>query len=148
MFKNLGYIDGRLLFTHFWIPRESLDEGLLLPMSDEDVIRFLEYVPRFRELEVYIETGVLVVERHMIERMTSKGKGVVIEEIMDHDVVGKEFDSESGNNGKLRLLEWNQSIKHGKDGTVVDNDFCVFYSNNEFLPPWSAEIMITNRTKG
>ncbi|GKD98861.1 hypothetical protein Tco_1382758, partial [Tanacetum coccineum] len=45
----------------------------------------------------------------MIERMTSKGKGVVIEEIMDHDVVGKEFDNESGNSGKLRLLEWNRS---------------------------------------
>ncbi|GKC93834.1 hypothetical protein Tco_1159276, partial [Tanacetum coccineum] len=55
-------------------------------MSNEDVIRFLEYVLIFRELEVYIETGVLLLERHMMERMTSKGKGVVIEEIMDHDV--------------------------------------------------------------
>ncbi|GJW44397.1 hypothetical protein Tco_0073196 [Tanacetum coccineum] len=94
IFRDLGYRDGRILFTHFRIHWESLDEDLLTLMSDE----------------VYIETGVLLVERHMMERMMSMGKGVVIEEIVDHDVVGKEFDSESGNSGKLRLLEWNQSI--------------------------------------
>ncbi|GJZ48522.1 hypothetical protein Tco_0602354 [Tanacetum coccineum] len=58
MFKDLGYIDGRLLFMHFRIPRESLDEGLLPLMSEEYVIRFLEYVPRFREVGVYIEIDV------------------------------------------------------------------------------------------
>ncbi|GJR07612.1 RNA-directed DNA polymerase, eukaryota, reverse transcriptase zinc-binding domain protein [Tanacetum coccineum] len=51
----------------------------------EDVSRFLEYVPRFREVEVYIETTVSMVERHMMKRMTSNGKGVMIEEIVDHD---------------------------------------------------------------
>nr|GEV31357.1 hypothetical protein [Tanacetum cinerariifolium] len=59
MFKGLGYIDRRLLFTHFRIPGESLD-----------------------------------VERQMMERMTSKGKGAVIEKIVDHnvnDVVVKEL---------------------------------------------------------
>ncbi|GJS62015.1 RNA-directed DNA polymerase, eukaryota, reverse transcriptase zinc-binding domain protein [Tanacetum coccineum] len=86
----------------------------------------------------------------MMERMTSKGKGVVIEEIMDHDVndvVGKEFDSESGNSGKLPLLEWHQSSQAGKDETVVNNDFCVFNSDNEFPPPWSAERMNANRAQ-
>ncbi|GJT16411.1 hypothetical protein Tco_0875117 [Tanacetum coccineum] len=109
-----------------------------------------EYVPRFRDVEGYIKTGVSLVESHMMEQMTSKGKGVVIEEIVDNDVdaVGKEFDGESGNSGKLLLLKWNQSSQVGKDGTVVDNDFCDFDSGNEFPPPWSAEIMITNRTKG
>ncbi|GJS09141.1 hypothetical protein Tco_0365937 [Tanacetum coccineum] len=52
MFEDLGYIDDRLLFTHFRIHEESLDEGFVLLMYDKDVIRFLEYVPRFRELEV------------------------------------------------------------------------------------------------
>ncbi|GKD63189.1 hypothetical protein Tco_1305297 [Tanacetum coccineum] len=125
-------------------------DGALGGLGDCGVGMGDEYVPRFREVEVYIKTGVSLVERHMMEQMTSKGKGVVIEEIMDHDVndvVGKEFDGESGNSGKLPLLEWNQSSQVGKDGTVVDNDFCVFDSNNEFPPPWSAEIMITNRTK-
>nr|GEX58457.1 O-fucosyltransferase family protein [Tanacetum cinerariifolium] len=48
----------------------------------------------------------------MMEQITSKGKGVLIEKIMDHDVndaVRKEFDGESGNSGKFPLLEWNQS---------------------------------------
>nr|GEU65516.1 hypothetical protein [Tanacetum cinerariifolium] len=54
------YIDGRLLFTHLRIPGESLDKSFLPLMSEKDVIRFLEYVPRFRELELYIETDVLL----------------------------------------------------------------------------------------
>ncbi|GKC44633.1 hypothetical protein Tco_1062355, partial [Tanacetum coccineum] len=53
----------------------------------------------FREVEVYIETGVSLVERHVIGRMTSKGKGVLMEEIKDVDVndaIGKEFDDDIG----------------------------------------------------
>nr|GEV34569.1 hypothetical protein [Tanacetum cinerariifolium] len=95
IFKDLGYIDGRILFTHFRIPRESFDVGLLPLMFDKGVIRFLKCVPRCKEVEVYIETGVSLIERHVMERMTSKSKGVVIIEIVDHDVngvVGKEFN--------------------------------------------------------
>nr|GEW18980.1 hypothetical protein [Tanacetum cinerariifolium] len=150
MFNELGYIDGRLLFTHFRTHEESLDVGLLPLMFDEDVIGFLEHVPRFTEVEVYIETSISLVKRHMMERITSKVKGMVIEEIVDHDVndvVGKEFDGESRKSGKLSLLEWNQTNKFGKDGTAGDKDFIVFDSNDEFPPAWSAEIMITNRTK-
>ncbi|GJS25157.1 hypothetical protein Tco_0453789 [Tanacetum coccineum] len=150
MFKDLDYIDGMLLFTHFRIHGESLNEGLLPRMFDKDVIRFLEYVPRCREAEVYIKTGVSLVERHTMEQMTSKAKGVVIEEIIDHDVndvVGKDFDGESGNSGKLSLLKWNQSNQVRNSGTVVDNYFCVFDYENDFPPPWSIEIMIANRTK-
>nr|GEW56200.1 hypothetical protein [Tanacetum cinerariifolium] len=119
-------------------------------MSHKDVIRFLKYVSRCREVEVYIKTGVSLVERHTMKQMTSKGKGVVIEEIVDHDfndVVGKDFDGESGNSGKLSLLECNQSCQVGNSGTIVDNDFCVFDSENDFPPPWSVKIMIANRTK-
>ncbi|GKB58564.1 hypothetical protein Tco_0914750 [Tanacetum coccineum] len=53
----------------------------------------------FREVEVYTETGVSLVERHVIGRMTSKGKGVLMEEIEDVDVndaIGKEFDDDIG----------------------------------------------------
>ncbi|GKD74224.1 hypothetical protein Tco_1332506 [Tanacetum coccineum] len=63
MFKDLGYIEGMLLFMHFRIHGQSLDEGLLPLMS-------LEYVPKFREVEVYIETGVSLIEKHLMERMT------------------------------------------------------------------------------
>nr|GFA05142.1 hypothetical protein [Tanacetum cinerariifolium] len=88
--------------------------------KDLDVIGFLEYGPRFREVEVYTKTGVSLVEMHMMERMKSKVKGVVIEEIIDHDVndaIGKEFYCKSKN------------------------------FDNEFPPPWSAERMIANTTK-
>ncbi|GKC10254.1 hypothetical protein Tco_1001864 [Tanacetum coccineum] len=56
--------------------------------------------------------------------MMSKGKGVVIEEIMeDHDVkdaVRKGFASESENSGKLLLLKWHDSNEARKDGNVVE----------------------------
>ncbi|PWA70834.1 hypothetical protein CTI12_AA285380 [Artemisia annua] len=108
MLENLGYTDRTLLFTHFRIPDESLDDGLLPLKSEEDVRRLVEYVPIFTQLELYIETGISVVECEMMERMMSKGKGVVIEEIVDHDVnddVGKDVDGETGNIEKLLLLE-------------------------------------------
>ncbi|GJT67551.1 hypothetical protein Tco_1019031, partial [Tanacetum coccineum] len=54
---------------------QSLDEGLLPLMSEEDVIRVLEYVPRFREVEVYIEIGISLVEKHLMERMTNADSG-------------------------------------------------------------------------
>ncbi|PWA50265.1 PYR1-like 6 [Artemisia annua] len=69
------------------IHEESLDDGLLPLMSDKDASRLVEYVPRFRELELYIETGVSLLECQMMERIMSKGQGVVIEEIVDHDVI-------------------------------------------------------------
>nr|GEX97848.1 hypothetical protein [Tanacetum cinerariifolium] len=96
MFTDLGYIKGMLLFIQFNIPRQSLDESLLPLISEEDLIILLEYVLRFRKVEVYIETGVSLVEKHMMERMRSKGKAVLIEEIMDdyvNDVVGKDLDA-------------------------------------------------------
>ncbi|GJW98981.1 hypothetical protein Tco_0180789 [Tanacetum coccineum] len=41
---------------------------------------------------------------------------------MDHDVAGKEFGGESGNIGKLPLLEWNKSSQVGKGGTNSSKD--------------------------
>nr|GEW09658.1 hypothetical protein [Tanacetum cinerariifolium] len=129
------YINSRLLFTYFRIPGESLDEGLLPLMFYEDVIIFLEYVPRFREPDVCIETGISLVERKMIEGMRSKRKGVLIEEIMkDHDVnnaIGKEFGSETENNASTSKLE---PVFEGSN----DNDFGVFDSDNELPPPCAS----------
>ncbi|GJZ70678.1 hypothetical protein Tco_0634529 [Tanacetum coccineum] len=144
MCEDLGYIDCRLLLTHFRIPWESLDEGLLPLMSDEDVIRLLKYVPRLRELDVHIEIGVSLVERHMMERMMSKGNGVVIEEIIEvhdlNDAIRKEFDSESGNNASTSKLA------HLSDGSY-DNDFSVFESVNGFPPPRFAKRMNEKKAK-
>nr|GEX64914.1 hypothetical protein [Tanacetum cinerariifolium] len=86
----------------------------------------------------------------MMERMTSKGKGVLIKEIMDdhvNDAIGKKFDGASRNSGKLPLLIFHHTTQVRKDGTVVANDFCIFDSENEFPPPWFTKIMLADRTK-
>ncbi|GJS00358.1 hypothetical protein Tco_0316866 [Tanacetum coccineum] len=83
-------------------------------MSKEDVIRFLVYVPRFSEVKVYIETGVSLVEKHPMERMTSKGKVMLIEEIMDHDVndaVENKLDADSGNSGRIIMVNLLKSLE-------------------------------------
>nr|GEV12166.1 hypothetical protein [Tanacetum cinerariifolium] len=134
MFKDLGYMTGMLLFMHFRIPQESLDEGLLSLMSEEDMTIFLEYVPRFREVEVYIETSVSLVERHMMKRMTSKGKAKLIEEIVDHDVsdaVGKEFDAHSRNSDKLSL-EMEELLYY-------DTNEVVSISRKSDVPTWFSD---------
>ncbi|GJU03412.1 hypothetical protein Tco_1113750 [Tanacetum coccineum] len=67
MLDELGLGDGRLLFSHFNILCTSLDDGLVSLMADEDVVKLLEYMPMFREFDVYVEEVVLVIEQHMIE---------------------------------------------------------------------------------
>ncbi|GKC49247.1 hypothetical protein Tco_1071992 [Tanacetum coccineum] len=129
---------------------QSLDEGLLPLMSKEDEIRFLEYVPRFREVLVYIEIGVSLVEKHLMELMTSKHNVVLIEEIIDHDVndaVRKELGADSGNSGKIPLVTFHQTSHVGKDGTIVATDFRVCDSDNEFPPPWSTKKMLEDRAR-
>ncbi|PWA71624.1 hypothetical protein CTI12_AA253300 [Artemisia annua] len=109
----------------------------------------MEYVPIFTQLELYIETGVSVVECDMMERMMTKGKGVVIEEIVDHDVnddVGKDVDGETGNTRKILLLEWHKewhkTSRPEKAGPLYDTD-----SDNGFPPTFCAEKMIANHSK-
>ncbi|PWA66746.1 hypothetical protein CTI12_AA324910 [Artemisia annua] len=149
MLEDLDYTDRTLVFTHFKIPDESLDDGLLPLKSEEDVRRLVEYVPIFTQLELYIETGVSVVECEMMERMMSKGKGVVIEEIVDHDVnddVGKDVDGETRNTGKLLLLEWHkewhETSQPEKAGPIYESD-----SDNGFPPTFCAGKMIANHSK-
>ncbi|PWA45148.1 hypothetical protein CTI12_AA513730 [Artemisia annua] len=79
----------------------------------------------------------------------SKGKGVVIEEIVDHDVnddVGKDVDGETGNTGKLLLLEWHkewhETSQPEKAGPIYDSD-----SDNGFPPTFCTGKMIANHSK-
>ncbi|PWA82861.1 hypothetical protein CTI12_AA172120 [Artemisia annua] len=69
MLEDFGYTDRTLVYTHFRLPGESLDDGLLPLKSDEDVKTLVEYVPFFTQLELYIETGVSIVECEMIDRI-------------------------------------------------------------------------------
>ncbi|PWA54404.1 hypothetical protein CTI12_AA434200 [Artemisia annua] len=145
MLEDLGYTDRTLVYTHFRIPEESLDDGLLQLKSDEDVKTLVEYVPFFTQLELYIETGDSIVECEMMDRMMTKGKGVVKEEIVDDDVneaAGKGVDGETGNSGKLLLLEWHKTSQLDKAGPVYDSD-----SDNGFPPTFCAGKMIANHSK-
>ncbi|PWA52915.1 transposase, MuDR [Artemisia annua] len=149
MLEDLGYTDRTLVFTHFRIPDESLDDGLLPLKSEEDVRRLVEYVQIFTQLELYIETSVSVVECEMMKRMMSKGNGVVIEEIVDQDVnddVGKDVDGETGNTGKLLLLEWHkdwhETSQPEKAGPLYDSA-----SDNGFPATFCAKKMIANHSK-
>ncbi|GJY77901.1 hypothetical protein Tco_0483702 [Tanacetum coccineum] len=82
-----------------------------------------------------------------MERMRSKGKAALIEEIMDHDVndvVRKELDADSGNNGKIPLVTFHQTNHVGKDGTIVATDFHVRDSDDKFPPACQDEQDVSN----
>ena len=55
MLKELGLGDDRLMSTHFRISRQSFDDGLVPLVADEDVLTLVKYVPKFTEIEVYLE---------------------------------------------------------------------------------------------
>ncbi|GJW23841.1 hypothetical protein Tco_0037652 [Tanacetum coccineum] len=61
-----------------------------------------------------------------MEQVTSKGKAVLIEEIVDHDVndvVRKELDADSGNSGKIPLVTFHQTNHVRKYVTIVATNF-------------------------
>ncbi|GKA43140.1 hypothetical protein Tco_0735864 [Tanacetum coccineum] len=51
MLAELGLGDDRIMWTHFRIPCQSLDKGLVPLMAVEDVIILLKYVTRIEEIE-------------------------------------------------------------------------------------------------
>lgn len=106
MLEALGL--GDRLFSHFRNPEKSLDDGLVPLMSVEDVVQLFKYVPHFKEIEVYIEEGISSVEEYSLYMRNSRGKGVVIEDIEDGDVVKQD--------GELFLLEWHGATEIGKEG--------------------------------
>lgn len=86
------------------------------PIDDcEDVVQKFKYVTRFKEIEVYIEEGISSIEQHLLDMRNSCGKGVVIEDIEDGDVV-----KESEKAGDLCLLEWHGATEMGKEGKQGD----------------------------
>ncbi|GJZ21004.1 hypothetical protein Tco_0558043 [Tanacetum coccineum] len=108
MLKELGLGDNnKILFTHFRIHGMPLDDGFVPLMANVDVIKLLNYVTRCKEIEVYIETDVSLVELHLVELVVSQshikgvGNGVVIEEIVEDNVV-----SSSGKESGMLMLEW------------------------------------------
>ncbi|GJZ44624.1 serine-threonine/tyrosine-protein kinase catalytic domain-containing protein [Tanacetum coccineum] len=89
-------------------------DGLVPLMADADVIKLLNYVCGCKEIKVYIETGVSLVELHLLELLASQSqsKGVVIEKIVEDNIV-----SISGKDSRLLMLEW---PKMGREEEHVD----------------------------
>ncbi|GJW05474.1 hypothetical protein Tco_1564330 [Tanacetum coccineum] len=127
MLKELGLGDNnKIVFTHFRIPEMSLNDGLVPLMPDADVIKLLNYVPGCKDIEVYIETSVSLVELHLVELLISQshnkgvGNGVVIKDIVKDNVV-----SSSGKDSRLFMLEWHGTSKEdvvSKSGKESRND--------------------------
>nr|GEY95177.1 hypothetical protein [Tanacetum cinerariifolium] len=82
---------------------QPLDEGLAPLMCDQDVISAFKFVLDLEKIEVYIETGVSLVEMHLMKGMMSHGKGVVIEEIMDDNEVKEAIEKEVASDGGRRI---------------------------------------------
>ncbi|GKB78126.1 hypothetical protein Tco_0945021 [Tanacetum coccineum] len=126
LLEDLGFKDGRILFSHFRIPGKSLDEGLTPLMSDKDVLSMLWHVPRDREIDVYVENDVSLVEKQMMEVSLAKGKGVLIEEIVEDD--GVENENEASTSKVAPLGEGYGISIYG-----------FFDSNSSDHPPWSFD---------
>nr|GEU38391.1 hypothetical protein [Tanacetum cinerariifolium] len=82
MLEDLGIKVVSFLFSYFTIPGKSFDEGFVPLISHQDVLSLLKCVPRYKEIKVYIK-------KHTMEIVSDKGKGVVIEEIIDDDEVNE-----------------------------------------------------------
>nr|GEU45883.1 hypothetical protein [Tanacetum cinerariifolium] len=82
-------------FTHFRIPKESLDEGFLPLISEEDMIRF-GVCSRFKEVNVYwdIKTKDFIdaIKDYYYCRSSWKrlSGGVVLFEVVAEEIVAKE----------------------------------------------------------
>ncbi|GKB10094.1 hypothetical protein Tco_0844017 [Tanacetum coccineum] len=109
---------GSFLFSHFRILGKSLDEGLVPLISHQDVLSLLKYVPSYKEIEVYVE-------KHTMEVVSGKGKGVVIKEIVDDDEVNEA--SKTGYMGQSLFLNENDVQTGNIDSTSKVNH-----------PPWSS----------
>ncbi|GJW06289.1 ubiquitin-conjugating enzyme E2-23 kDa-like protein [Tanacetum coccineum] len=101
---------------------QAMVQFVFSPFEVQIVSLFLEYVPIFRELE-YIETDVLLVERHMMEGMMMKVKTVV-----------NYHSNEAGKDGTV--VETKTEASTSKQAPLFKgshvNDFGVFDYDNEF----------------
>nr|GEV94926.1 hypothetical protein [Tanacetum cinerariifolium] len=86
----------------------------MLKELDVDIINLLNYVPGCKEIEVYIEIGMSLVELDLLESLVvsqshSKrlGNDVVIKEIVKDNVV-----SSSAKDSRLLMIEWPDMDEH------------------------------------
>ncbi|KAI3505230.1 hypothetical protein L1887_27221 [Cichorium endivia] len=81
MVLELGYQKEQTLYYHYCIPELSLDYGLMPLGNDQDVHKLVTYVPKHRQISVYIEAGQTRVFTHL--RSPSK---LIIEDLEEGNV--------------------------------------------------------------
>nr|GEZ06111.1 transposase, MuDR [Tanacetum cinerariifolium] len=120
VYEDLGFKDGKILFSHFRMYGKSLNEGLTPLMSNEDVLSLLWHVYKDREIEVYVENDVSLVKKKMMKVSLNKGKGILIEEIIkDDDVDDVENENKASTSKDLK-----EKVKQGMQGDLhtLNND--------------------------
>ncbi|KAL4570509.1 hypothetical protein LXL04_026165 [Taraxacum kok-saghyz] len=76
MVRDIGYLTETPLFYQYCKPNICLDYGLIPLGNDQDVLTMTTYIPRHREIYVYIETGETTT--FIYDKSSSK---VIIEEL-------------------------------------------------------------------
>ncbi|GJS03090.1 hypothetical protein Tco_0319598 [Tanacetum coccineum] len=89
-------------------------------MSNEDVVSLLKYVPRDREIEVYVDNDVSLVEKRMMEVSLGKGNGVLIEENVEKMIDDPPWSSECIN--EKRQQRWSDEFQFIKLLFEIDHD--------------------------
>nr|GEV08990.1 transposase, MuDR, MULE transposase domain protein [Tanacetum cinerariifolium] len=108
------------------IPGKSLNEGLVPVMSNQDVLSLLQYVPIYKEIEVYVE-------KNPMEVVLGTGKGVVIEEVMEDDEV-KEASETRNNDFSHETFDMKNKVKAEQEmEELVHNDFYPLMYKDELL---------------
>ena len=110
---GLGLGDNnKKLFIHFRVPILNLDDGLVPLMSDQDVKLLLNFVPRYKDIDIFIETDVLLVEKHLFEHTCwlPASKGIVIQETLQDDIVSAPHMNKKGKllMLELQMIKWHQ----------------------------------------
>ena len=103
---DLGLGDNeQKLFYHFRVPSMNSDDGLVSLMLDQDVKLLLNFVPRYKEIDVFVETDVSLVEKQLFKHTgwRKASKCIVIKEILQDDVVSA---PNLNSKGKLLMLDW------------------------------------------
>ncbi|KAK1425488.1 hypothetical protein QVD17_20840 [Tagetes erecta] len=81
MMQRLGYLRDEIIYYQFKIPGTDLDCGLRALGNDKDVISMLQYVHKFKIIEVYTEHKVTKLDTYF--QSPDHGSKVFIEEIED-----------------------------------------------------------------
>ena len=136
MVRDIGYLTETPLFYQYCKPNICLDYGLMPLGNDQDVLTMTAYIPRHREISVYIETGETTT--FIYDKSPSK---VIIEELDEPTQVSPEMDpgikwSRGGKGScskKLKLVDHLAESSQPQSQVINDG---VWDPNGKYLVPF------------